>query len=378
MICRAYLLQLGFLIIGMFAWLPAARAQSPVIPDADKISASAGRDKIQPYLEYYLNNVTGSDNALRNSAHQALVQGARITTPQQTISAAYLDTYADALNELLKPMAANQQFQVRLNAAVVAARVAEYTNNARLQEVVTTLLADKNEGIQLWALRAAKNVLPAALNNDVLLKRPSTLIPAIIEVARQHPTGPIIFETYNALSLNARSAKPAIAVTPEMIAIVVPQLHEVMRIRIAQYAAGKVSEPIVERDACATLVHLTIWTATKPPLRTANLQVMLDLIAIISARADEAAGPTREDLALTVKEIAKCFRALIIQKQLPNNGPLDTAVRSLEAINPTAPAKISPLAPPLAKALQEVDKGIKPPPPTTAPATAPATQTAGK
>ena len=57
----------------------------------------------------------------------------------------------------------NQSVAVRLNAAIVVARVGEKTASAALQPAVITLLSDKSDAVKLWGLKAAKFVLPAVL-----------------------------------------------------------------------------------------------------------------------------------------------------------------------------------------------------------------------
>src|SRR6185437_15244537 len=88
-----------------------------------------------------------------------LIQQASLvgTTP------AFFDQYADAVNKKIMSAATNKDQRVRLNVAIVVAKIAAKAENGRLASVTQVLLKDKSDAVALWGLQSAKYVVPALL-----------------------------------------------------------------------------------------------------------------------------------------------------------------------------------------------------------------------
>src|SRR5688572_25720939 len=113
------------------------------------------RDGINNFINGALANLVNGNTGLQTRARNALVNEAMVNgLPQAT--AAYLDFYAQALNQALLPLAQHPSPRVRLNAAIVAAEVARIANNIHLAPVAAAFLNDKSDGIVLWGMKAAR------------------------------------------------------------------------------------------------------------------------------------------------------------------------------------------------------------------------------
>lgn len=364
---RVYRWQLGIILLGMFALIPAALAQTaPTIDEKDKIANSVAREKVLEFIEFHAKALGGEDADARTQSRDALLAGGVAKTGSPAYSPGYLDVYADVLNKSLKPLATNPSMVVRLNVAIVAAKVARSADNTRLIETVQVLLTDKTEGVQLWALRAAVYILPAELRVSGGAKN-DKLIPAIVQLAKQKTSGSIVNEAYNALSLNYTDREklntiPA-NIKTEMFSAVIPHIHSILKDRVAAYAAGTVTEPGAERDAAKFLTNSTVWGLQDAKLKTATLQALLDVIDTGSKAAQKNVGKNME----MVQAIRDTARAMLVPFL---TAPEYAAVRrALEQIGEAQNMKPWEQVPALTAELMKIDKNVKP---TSAPTSAPA------
>ena len=79
------------------------------------------------------------------------------------VSPGFLDQYADSINAKMLSLAKNKDARVRLNAAIIVARVAAKAANGRLGPVTQVLVNDSSDAVVLWGLQSAKYVVPALL-----------------------------------------------------------------------------------------------------------------------------------------------------------------------------------------------------------------------
>ena len=75
----------------------------------------------------------------------------------------FYDQYADSVNNKIVALAANKDARVRLNAAIVVAKIAAKAGNGRLAPATEIFLKDSSDGVALWGLQSAKFVIPALL-----------------------------------------------------------------------------------------------------------------------------------------------------------------------------------------------------------------------
>lgn len=371
---RAYRLQLGIILLGILAWIPVASAQSPVIADADKIAGTVARSDIQKYIQFYIDALKGEDPEARTQAREALVSGATVKTTGQVPSAAYLDQYSELLNTACKPLAIDPNWVTRMNVAIVASKVAEKADNTRLLDVTLTLLGDKTEGVQLWALRAAHAVLPAELRTPGAAKN-DKLIPAILAVAQQRKSGSIAAEAYTALALDynrvtERSKNIPANVKVEMYAAVVPQVLAVMRNRTAEYIAGTISDPTADRIAANFLVSTSVWPHLDAKTQSAALQVLLDLLVASGQSAAKLGGPGKyDDVLQTMRDTARALTAWATANKVAGSEAL---IRGLAEVYSPQNMKPWDQLPQVVQEMTKLDKSLK------APGAAPATAPAGK
>lgn len=366
---RAYRLQLGIILLGILAWIPVSVAQNPVIADTDKAAGTVSRADIQKYIQAHVTALTGDDTDARTQAREALISGVIVKNPPgQQPGASYMDQYADVLNASLKPLATNEDWVIRMNAAIVAAKVAEKADNVRLLDVTQALLSDKTEGVQLWALRAGKSVLPAVLRTPGAAKN-DKLIPAIVAVARQRKSGAIAGEAYTALSLDYNKPEkfksiPA-AVKTEMAAAVAPQILVIMRNRVADYTAGTINDPTADRIAANFLVSTSVWPMLDAKTQSASLQALMDLLnASGQAAAKSGAGGRNDDVLQIFRDTARALSAWAIK--VPGSEALNRGLQEIYSPQNMKPwTQLSQVN----QELLKLDKSLKAPgAPTTAPA----------
>src|SRR5205085_2577218 len=138
------------------------------------------RPQMQSFISAQVAALAGT-GASQSAARDALI--AEASDGAQPASPAYLDTYAELLNPAVGKLASNPQMRVRLNAAIVTARVAERADNSRLADAAVAFINDKSEPVALWGLKAARALIPAVLR-DPLLAPNNKLVPAAADVVK--------------------------------------------------------------------------------------------------------------------------------------------------------------------------------------------------
>jgi hypothetical protein len=245
---------------------------------------------------------------------------------------------------------------VRLNAAIVVARIAAQSQDAGLSSLIITELSDQNEGVVLWALKAAQSVMPSALNVTATKVK---LITAVTVAAQRVKTGPIIAAAYNALSYDK---------LPQPADLIVP-MQSLLAWRISQYAAGIPPEPPADARATNFLTERNIWLGA-PSSQLATVQLIAQLIAADVQDQASAKGDDLDELNLLLKKLGESIYVVGVASADPS---LQTASTPLQSITQRPPPMSAAAAAGRAiGALAVKFPGLKIPAGITVTATAPA------
>jgi hypothetical protein len=262
----------------------------------------------------------------QSQARQALIANA--STPQGA-APSFLDSYATALDAQLKNIINSPSIRVRLNAAIVAAKVAEKADNTRLSSTIAALMMDKSEGVALWGLKGARAIMPAVLRNP--LQQPAVL-QNLIPAVQAHPTGAVVQEAYAALNILGRKG-----VTPQMQATVTQHMLALMGARVKGYLNGIPDEPMAEAVAETFLADVTpvtgLWNsgALTPQLKMQILQGLSDLVSVQGQRAAVGNQDDLNKLVPALKWMGATLQVIAGPSQL-NDAALLTAAADLRKV----------------------------------------------
>jgi hypothetical protein len=303
--------HLGALLGLVLAWGTGswATAQSADLPDNLKSAASLGPAEIQTvdaFVKAQMQRLVSGDAAAQSGARDTLINQA--TLRGKPPEAAYLDAYAAALDQSIRQqVSADAPLRVRLNAAIVTARVAEMASNTRLVDSTLHWLDDKETPVVLWGMKAAKFVLPPILGNEPLARQVN-LPQAIVKAVERTQSGPVLQEAYSALSLGVFNAN-APTIKSTWLNQSMPALFELLADRVKQYAAGVPQDPQAENLATAMLVHPQVWPMLTAQQQVQAVQAMSDLISLGAARFAAAGNnaPEAEAMAAMVQGTAKAI-----------------------------------------------------------------------
>ena len=357
--------RLALILVTTICAVSAAPSFARPIDKSIKTSVDAAKSAtlINAEVKDLADKLASDDPAVRTAARMALVDLATVPGPEQA-SVQYLNTLATSVNTQLLPLATNKNVLVRLNAAIAIARIANKTDSDLLSPVVLVLLADKNEAIQIWALRAARDVAPAVLRNPLLAPK-DKLMPTIVAVAQANPTPAVMDEAYKALMLNHTAKRPPPAIWKPMVATAVTQMGNLLKSRLDAYRNGVPTEPVLDAQAANFLVHPAVFKEISPAQASQSSQLICDLMALAALRSTTAQGADREALIKVVKDGASCVQAIAeIQGKGADVRAVIDPIRQANQQTPNLPALVAKVAP----VLQGVGVPVTP---TTLPTTAP-------
>jgi hypothetical protein len=319
-----------------FGQLPSSIVTSP--------DPSAQRDQINAFVDTQVNKLLIADPASWG-AGRALLVG---EVSKQGATPGFYDVYADSINKYLLPLATNKDPRVRLNAAIVAARVASKAANGRLAPVTLAFLKDSSDAVVLWGLQSAKYVVPALLavrdatNADAIAK-------AVVLAAQNHMTPAVIEEAYRTLLID-----PALPqddphymndITAPMLSGFLPNPMALYEYRIKLYDdVAAPMQPVADTWASTFFVNEKVWAAQSPTQQGQTLNLMLGLLKGAAKQNGAAATPEMVDV---MKRTGQAFQvvsrlvkkpaltsaadkvALITSSTAPDE--IDTAINNLEA-----------------------------------------------
>jgi hypothetical protein len=308
-------------------------------------------NQIQGYVKERIGQLGGDDPVLQSQARQDLVSEVIATPGGAAPSAAFLTYYATLLNTELAPLAQSKNTRVRLNAAIVAAKVAEGARNAALLPVTQTLLKDPSDAVVLWALRAAKQVLPHALAPGA--QGGDQLVATIVQIGQARPR--VVTDVYDSLAISQAAAG-------RVQAAVVPAVHTVMRSRLNQYTNSIPQEPIAEARGANFLTGRQDYASQTPAQKVETVQLVSDLLGVIAQRSTNASSDQRRELVHAVRGLAG---AMYVVGQWENHTVLQATAQPAARLPLNASAtEIQTAVQPIYGALRGIArfKEVKPPP----------------
>jgi len=343
----------------------APRAALAVIDPKIKTSldAAKSRDAIAASVKERVADLAGADPAKRSAARDGLIT--EINLPN--VSTEFLDTYAQELNNQLKPLVDPTQpdVKIRLNAAIVVAKVAEKSNTARFAEITDILLKDKSDAVVNWGLKASRYVLPPVLAAGLPQAK------ALIKSIRAKVGDPVLLPlVYDALSIDFQNNRQS-PQFPKMVAGAVPEMIAVLRERVDLICKQVPPDATVDVAGMNFLVATSVWKQQTPPQQLETAQLLSDYIGVAGQRGAMSTGTDREQMTKAVQNASNAIGAtFVIAGQ-----PIPPAIQQLMKLDPNNPsyAQMVGAAYPALKAVTAW-KDLKAPPKCEGanPATAPA------
>ena len=218
----------------------------------------------------------------------------------------FRSAYAGAVAKALMPLTGHEDMRVRLNAAIVNARVAERAGNTRLKDVTIKFINDKTSAVALWGVKAARGMLPAILAGANPTNDP--LLTAMVQAVQRFGFGPIVTEVYEALSLNVIAANPK--PPANVIKGAVPVMMQVYRTRVDAYGGGVPPDPGIDNVAAEFFGFSTVWQLLAPQQRTDAVQAMVDLLSLASQHAALMEGDERLPLLPVFKRTGSVLQVI--------------------------------------------------------------------
>ncbi len=256
----------------------------------NSIDADKHRPEIAAAVTVEIADLTGDDLAKRGKAREALI--GEVNAPANLpFSGTFLDTFAQELNKQLLPLTDNTDPRVRLNVAIIVARVAEKVDSTRLFDVTDKLLADKSNAVLMWALKAAHFVLQPLLQAGLPQQQKK-----LIDDIKSHAAEPLLLPlVYEALSLN--TSKSNVQGWNKMVQVSLKEILDLVKAREAIYLKQIPPDPAAEKFAVTFLSASNVWREENPQQQLQTVQVLSDLFSLAGNRALVApAGQDREQL----------------------------------------------------------------------------------
>ena len=350
-------------------------AAAPTLPENIRLAIDPGvvKQPVQTFLDAQFPKLTDADPAVQAQGREAIIAEVQTTgagATQKVPSPSFLNAYAEAVNAGLTPLAKNDDVRIRLNAAIIAKRVAERAGNDRLMPVVITLLGDQSEGVAIWAVKACKFILPAALSNRAVNAEPLTK--AFIDAVQKYPkSSAIIQSAYDALRVDQGPGNTWLvppAAVPQVIPAYVGLMQTLAEFRATVYRDMAPVSPSVESGVANFLTLTDVWKveSTQPALVLRTVQVLSDLISLASQRLGTAGSSDKTEYTTT---ISYCAQALTVVGDHLNTPAPRNALARLTRLGPSASASdVATIAAGLYPAISAVPQfaGLKPPPTVTA------------
>ncbi|HZL37348.1 MAG TPA: hypothetical protein VFC78_18665 [Tepidisphaeraceae bacterium] len=329
----------------------------------DAISASdAGpfQGQIDKYVAAQLKRLSGTDARAQMAAREALVK----VTTSRNASPAFLDAYSESLNRQLEPIAQNKDVRVRLNAAIVTARVAKRAANTRLAKAAQAFVMDKSDAVVLWGLKAAQCIVPPLISSQ-LAPGANQLGAAAVSSVKSHPgSAAIIEDAYNTVLL---SVDPDLAdIDSAALGKFVAQPMALFDYRVSLYADGVPPEPRADEAGSAFFVKSKVWQAQTPAQQAHNLQSM---VALCRGAAKQNAAEATPELLDVIRRTGEAIK--VAGNGFLNNPALGKAGGDLAGISSDTAAED------IETRIKAVEDAMKGPTSTTAGAPGAAAQATG-
>ena len=283
------------------------------IPSDIKTSLDADKHKkeIHDTVAAEVVELGGTDPVKRSKAREALC--VEVNAPGNApYSGTFLDLYAQEINTQLKDLATNADPKIRLNVAIVVARVAEKVDSSRLFDVTDILLNDKSDAIVNWALKAARYVVPPALQAGMQAQQQKLLA----DIKAQAAKPALLSLVYEALSLNYTAPSAAKGNAPgwnKMVQQALPEILDLMKSRTAIYLKQVPPEPTAEERAVGFLTSPQVLKQVTAPQQVQIVQALSDLLNLSAHRAAmTGAGAEQAQLKAAAQNAASGLSAIAI------------------------------------------------------------------
>jgi hypothetical protein len=332
---------------------PAAPAAPVTVPQDAYTKPGDNRKLIVDFVKANVDNLLNdADAAAQGKSRENLVAA---TLPGGVeASPEFLYEYARALNDALQPRlnpANKPSLRQRLNAAIVAARVAYVAKNPMLQEATVLLLKDPAEPIVLWGLKAAQPQVPKLLQIRGVGNKVPPLITEIVPAVFAHPSGPIYEEGYAALTGNDK--------------VIFDELTKLWQSRLTQYQKEVPQDPSADGKPVFTLTTDAMWknVINNPAAQTRVMQMIADQLSAAAQWADQTpAGDKHDQLVALAKQ---CADGCWVVGGHQNQPTLRTAAdlnKRLDIKTMSPGTKIKPVVDPILQQIMAGFKGVQQPP----------------
>ena len=293
---------------------------------------SANRQQIDDFVNTNAKKMASEDPKEQGDARDALIGGAVVTgnpAAGQVPSPAYFDAYTQSVDKAVTPLAANPDMRVRLNAAIVIARVAEKANNDRLATAAIKFMNDKQPAVALWGVKAARPMLPAVLS---LAGGQKPLAPALAQTVQRHALlSSIISEVYEALTLNLFNLPSGQRPAPATIKGAIPVMLRVFRMRVDGYTGGLPVDPSVDNIPAEWLSFQPVWSQMTPAQQLETVQAISDLLGLLGQHAEVMSGDERAPLLPVFRRTGKAIQVIGDSNNLPQVSAAAKAVQNISA-----------------------------------------------
>ena len=293
---------------------------------------SANRQQIDDFVNTNAKKMASEDPKEQGDARDALIGGAVVTgnaAAGQGPSPAYLDAYAQSVDKAVTPLAANPDMRVRLNAAIVIARVAEKANNDRLATAAIKFMNDKQPAVALWGVKAARPMLPAVLS---IAGGQKPLAPALAQTVQRHALlSSIISEVYEALTLILFNLPSGQRPAPATIKGAIPVMLRVFRMRVDGYTGGLPVDPSVDNIPAEWLSFQPVWSQMTPAQQLETVQAISDLLGLLGQHAEVMSGDERAPLLPVFRRTGKAIQVIGDSNNLPQVSAAAKAVQNISA-----------------------------------------------
>ncbi len=307
------------------------QARTTALPSAIKTSESLSdeqRNRVEKWIAGQLDDLQGNDPDAVKAAREALSTEVQ-APPANNATVGYMDVYAELLNKHIAALAKHPSMLVRLNAAIVTARVAKQAQNWRLGDAALAFMNDDTEPVAIWGLRAGQFTLPSLVRPPPLHK--DILTPAILPVVKKFPrSGPIIEDAYDALSRWWEEPNTV----REMRLTEHKPLMDVLNYRLGEYKRRVPPDPPADGLATARLVG-KIWSELNKAQQSEVTQAAMNLVSMICQQVagNIANRPLLDDVFRTAGGAI-----WVIGQNVKDNSIVDASTVLIKAAAAQAPA----------------------------------------
>ncbi len=257
------------------------------------------------------------------------------------VSVAYLTAYMTSLARALQPVMATGSIRAKVNAAIVAARVAENAQTAGvpaswLQPIAAAGLADKSDAVAIWGMKTAAGVM----NSMPGVPNPKLLGQILDAVQKHNLNGAITDEAYNAL----RDAN-----NPQVI----DTLIKLYKVRVDAYANGVPPDPYSDRKASGLLTAAVgMWAKLNAAQKTQVMNLIANILEAGAAQYASGKHPPEvmEQLKTLLIDTAK---AVVIVAGSTNNKDLDAKAQPAIRISNAKPQDVPEIEKPVVDGVRQ-------------------------